>query len=210
MRRCLSPPTRFRLYNISLKCFRFFSNLETGESLRGFVSYNLYATVHKPQLCSSSMAATAAAKPMATVVVQGGVATKYAGTLPKSDFLSPEPDEDFIDPEEEYRMPWEDPDGISAETDRESPMTDDGSFAASIGLEVTGSALFVAETNSLLEEFGDVFSTELGAEPADLPPLDVAIDAKKWHCPKNQGRAPRNQSVEGQQEIRRHVEKLLD
>ena len=46
-------------------------------------------------------------------------------------------------------------------------------------------------------------------EPADLPPLDVEIDVKKWHCPKNQGRA-RNQSVEGQQEIRRHLEKLLD
>ena len=44
------------------------------------------------------------------------------------------------------------------ETDRESPMTEeDGSFAASIGLEVTGSAMFVAETNALLEEFGDVY-----------------------------------------------------
>jgi hypothetical protein len=34
--------------NISLKCFRFFSNLETGESLRGFVSYSLYATFSAP------------------------------------------------------------------------------------------------------------------------------------------------------------------
>ena len=34
--------------SISLKCFRFFSNLETGESLRGFVSYNLYATSPNP------------------------------------------------------------------------------------------------------------------------------------------------------------------
>ena len=58
------------------------------------------------------MAATAAAKPQATIVVQGGDATKYARTLPKSDFLSREPDEDFIDPGDDYRMPWEkDPDG---------------------------------------------------------------------------------------------------
>jgi hypothetical protein len=49
---------------ISLKCFRFFSNLETGESLRGFVSCNLYATSPKPQLCSASFSAPAAvAKP---------------------------------------------------------------------------------------------------------------------------------------------------
>ena len=198
-------------HNISLKCFRFFSNLETGESLRGFVSYNLYATVHKPQLCSSSMAATAAAKPQATIVVQGGVATKYAGTRPKSDFLSPEPDDDFIDPGDDYRMPWEnDPDEGADNRDlNESANKDTDSFAASIGLEVFGSVRFIDMVDALLEEYADVFSTELGIEPADLPPLDVEIDVKKWHCPKNQGRA-RNQSVEGQQEIRRHIEKLLD
>ncbi len=33
---------------ISLKGFRFFSNLETGETLRGFVAYNLYATGPNP------------------------------------------------------------------------------------------------------------------------------------------------------------------
>ena len=58
-------------------------------------------------------------------------------------------------------------------------------------------------------EFLNVFSTELSPEPADLPPLDVPIDTAKWHQPKNQGR-PRNQSVEGQQEIKRHLEKLLE
>ena len=199
-------------HNISLKCFRFFSNLETGESLAGFVSYNLYATVHKPQLCSSSLAATAAAKPQATIVVQGGDATKYAGTRPKSDFLSPEPDEDFIDPGDDYRMPWEeDPDG-GVDVDRpESVRKDTDSFAASIGLEVTGSARFIDLVDALLEEYSVVLNTiELGVEPADLPPLDVAIDVNKWHCPKSQGHA-RNQSVdEGQQEIRRHLEPLLD
>eukprot|EP01034_Spumella_vulgaris_P034740 gene34740-42849_t len=182
----------------------------TGESLAGFVSYNLYATVHKPQLCSSSMAATAAAKPQATIVVQGGDATKYAGTRPKSDFLSPEPDEDFLDPGDDYRMPWEeDPDGGVDKGLPESTRKDNDTFAASIGLEVTGTAQFIALVDALLEEYSDVFNTELGEEPADLPPLDVEIDVKKWHCPKNQGRA-RNQSVEGQQEIRRHLEKLLE
>jgi hypothetical protein len=58
--------------NISLKRFRFFSNLETGESLRGFVSYNLYATSLKSHLCSASFSApTAVAKPQATVDFRG-------------------------------------------------------------------------------------------------------------------------------------------
>ena len=45
----------------------------------------------------------------------------------------------------------------------------------------------------------------LSPKPADLPPLDVPIDHAKWNQPKNQGR-PRNQSVEGQQEIKRSRE----
>ena len=59
--------------NISLKCFRFFSNLETGESLRGFVSYSLYAKSPKSHLCSASFSApTAVAKPQAIVDFRGG------------------------------------------------------------------------------------------------------------------------------------------
>ena len=76
------------------------------------------------------------------------------------------------------------------ETDRESPMTEeDGSFAASIGLKVTGSAKFLEETNVLLEEYNTVFSTGLGSKPEDLPLLDVIDDA-------NRGRA-QNHSDEG-------------
>ncbi len=156
--------------NISLKCFRYFSNLETGDTLRGFVSYNLYATVHKPQLCSSSMAATAAAKPQATVVVQGGDRTEYEeGLLPKTLFLSPEPDEDFVDPEDAYTMPWEDQNtgGVADQHSRGAQTT----YAEMIGLEVTGSIKFIAEANALISEFRDIFSSELSPERADLPSL---------------------------------------
>jgi hypothetical protein len=155
------------------------------------------------------MAATAAAKPQATIVVQGGGVARYAETetRPKSDFLSPEPDEDFADPEDDYNMPWEEPD---RETGKDCmTVKEDGTFAAAIGLEVTGSAEFITDANILIEEFQDIFSSDLGQEPADLPLLDVTIDTAKWHSPRNQGRA-RNQSVEGQQEVRRHVETLLD
>jgi hypothetical protein len=83
------------------------------------------------------------------------------------------------------------------------------SYAASLGLEISGFREFVTDACELVLEFRDIFSTKLSPEPADLPPLDVPIDTAKWHQPWNQGR-PRNQSVEGQQEIKRHLEKLLE
>ena len=59
------------------------------------------------------------------------------------------------------------------------------SYAASIGLEISGSREFVTDACALVLEFRDIFSTELSPEPADLPPLDVPIDTAKWHQPKN-------------------------
>jgi hypothetical protein len=121
--------------------------------------------------------------------------------------LTREPDEDFVDPADEYKMPWEEdkplPEGVRSKAGYAS------SYAASIGLEISGSKEFVTDACALVLEFRDIFSTELSSEPADLPPLDVPIDTAKCHQPKNQGR-PRNQSVEGQQEIKRHLEKILE
>ena len=180
---------------ISLKCFRFFSNLETGESLRGFVAYNLYATGPKPQLCSASFVAhTAVAKPQATVDSQCCEETEPASGWPKEHFLTPEPDEDFVDPADEYRMPWEEDMPVKEMPLSEGVKSKAGnalSYAASIGLEISGSREFVTDACELVLEYRDIFWTELSTEPADLPPLDVPIDTAKWHQPRNQGR-PRN------------------
>jgi hypothetical protein len=148
------------------------------------------------------------AKPQAIVVFRCGKETEPASGWPnKKRFLTPEPDEDFVDPADEYKMPWEEdmplPEGVT------SKAGDALSYAASIGLEISGSEEFVTDACALVSEFRDIFSTELIPEPADLPPLDVPIDTAKWHQPRNQ-RRPRNQSVEGQQEIKRHLEKLLE
>ena len=43
------------------------------------------------------------------------------------------------------------------------------SYAASIGLEISGSEDFVTDACALVLEFRDIFSTELSPEPADLP-----------------------------------------
>ena len=152
--------------NISLKCFRAFSNLETSESMRRFVSYNLYATSPKSQLCSASFSEPAAvAKPH----FRGGEETEPASAWPKERFLTPEPDEDFVDPANKYKMPWEEENmpflkGVSSKSGNAS------SYAASIGLEISGSEEFVTDTCALVLEFRDIISTELSPEPADLLP----------------------------------------
>ncbi len=168
----------------------------------------MYATSPKFHLCSASISAPAAvAKPQAVVDFRGGEETEPVSGWPKERFLTPEPDEDFVDPADEYKIPWEEdtplPEGVRSKAGNAS------SYAASIGLEISGSREIVTDACTLVLEFRDIFSTELSPEPADLPPLDVPIDTAKWHQPKNQGRQ-RNQSVEGQQEIKRHMEKLLE
>ena len=74
-------------------------------------------------------------------------------------------------------MPWEEdtplPEGVK------SKAGDALSYAASIGLEISGSEEFVTDACALVLEFRDIFSTELSPEPADLPPLDVPIDTAK-------------------------------
>jgi hypothetical protein len=150
-------------HNISLKCFRFFSNLETGETLRGFVSYNLYATGPKPQLCNASFSAyTAVVKPQATVDSQGCEEPEPASGWPKERFLTPEPDEDFVDPADEYRMPWEEDMPVKDMPLSEGVKSEAGnalSYAASIGLEISGSREFVTDACELVLEFRDIFST---------------------------------------------------
>jgi hypothetical protein len=147
---------------------------------RGFVSYNLYATSPKSHLCSASFSApSAVAKPQAIVDFQGGEETEPASGWPKERFLTPEPDEDFVDPADEHKMPWEEdtpvPEGVRSKAGNAS------SYAASIGLEISGSREFVTDACALVLEFRDIFSTELSPEPAHLPPLDVPIDTAKWH-----------------------------
>ena len=109
--------------------------------------------------------------------------TEPASGWPKERFLTPEPDEDFVDPAVNINMPWEEdmplPEGVRSKSGNAS------SYAASIRLEISGSREFVTDVCALVLEFRDIFSTELSPEPADLLPLDVPIDNDKWHQPKN-------------------------
>ena len=62
--------------------------------------------------------------------------------------MTPEPDEDFVDPADKYKMPWEEdssfPEGVK------SKVGNLLSFAASIGLEISGSEEFVTDACDLV------------------------------------------------------------
>ena len=75
-------------------------------------------------------------------------------------------------------MPWEEDTPLPEEGVR-SKAGNVSSYAASIGLEISGSREFVTDACALVLEFRDIFSTELSPEPADLLPLDVPIDTAK-------------------------------
>ena len=62
--------------------------------------------------------------------------------------MTPEPDEDFVDPADEYKLPWgeEKPllEGVRSKAGNAS------SYAASIGLEISGSREFVTDACALV------------------------------------------------------------
>jgi hypothetical protein len=106
---------------------------------------------------------TAVAKPQATVDSRGCEETEPASGWPKDRFLTPGPDEDFVDPADEYKMPWEEDMPVKDMPLSEgvkSKASNALSYAASIGLEISGSRELVTDACKLVLEFRDIFSTK--------------------------------------------------
>ena len=53
---------------------------------------------------------------------------------------------------------------------------------------------------ALCKEFEDIFSVELPAEPARVPPFKLKVDIDKWKIPRNRG-PPRQQTALKQAEF---------
>jgi len=182
--------------NISLKCLSYFSNLTSGAQLRDFVAhYTSPYGVATSSKIPTSINSLATRQPSPPSDVRGGdlrfVSALSSTERPKSDFLTPEPDEEYILPTDES-TPWDEV-LSSSQTQEIEDLP-----------EVHGSPEFKAKIIALIREFSDVFSRELASEPADLPPLDVSVDKQKWEVPKNQGRA-RPTSGQNQTELRRQL-----
>jgi transposase InsO family protein len=76
-------------------------------------------------------------------------------------------------------------------------------------VQVFGSEVLQAQLRSLCKEFTDIFSISVKAEPARVPPMEVKVDAQRWHTNKNRG-PPRPQSEVRRAAIEKQVKKYLD
>jgi hypothetical protein len=118
----------------------------------------------------------------------------YLNLLIKKDqLLDPEPDDDGIDLKvDEY--PWERDDNAA-----KTPVA---------GPTIEGPPELQCQLKALLEEFPDIFGTELRTEPADLAPMEIEIDLDKWQTSKNR-LPPRAQTRAKEYEIERQLNKMI-
>ena len=60
----------------------------------------------------------------------------------------------------------------------------------------------------MIAEYSDIFSENLKTKPADLDPLELKVDEKKWQQTRNRG-PPRTQTLAKEYEIERQIKKML-
>ena len=76
-------------------------------------------------------------------------------------------------------------------------------------IEIGGNADVKRRTRLLVEEFEHIFCDRVSPEPANFPPMVLAVDESKWCVPRNQG-PPRFNSRERNDLINRKTQILLD
>ena len=70
------------------------------------------------------------------------------------------------------------------------------------------SNLSLSDVHELLDEYSDIFSETLKAEPALVHPLELTVDKQMWEQPKHHS-APRAQTSANQAEIKLQLDKLV-
>ena len=61
----------------------------------------------------------------------------------------------------------------------------------------------------LLSNDKEIFTTELGEEPARIPPMELNVDTRAWDALKANKGPPRQMSMQKQQELLRQVNMML-
>ena len=74
----------------------------------------------------------------------------------------------------------------------------------------TDDSEFATELREICIQYRDIFSKSIRTEPALVPPLDIKVDDTNWTHNRKNSRPPRSQTLHKEQELRRHVEKLLN
>jgi hypothetical protein len=75
--------------------------------------------------------------------------------------------------------------------------------------QVFGDDVLKALINALVDEYQDIFRSDLNPEAARLPPMKFNVDEAKWQTNSNRERI-RNSSIVNQSEIQKQVEKMLE
>ena len=99
---------------------------------------------------------------------------------------------------------WHAPAFEAFESVIESPETEDPLQFVTIE---TDDELRSSDVKQLLDEFRDIFSETLSAEPAIVPPMELVVDTAKWESPKHK-LPPRPQTPANQAELQIQLEKL--
>jgi hypothetical protein len=75
-------------------------------------------------------------------------------------------------------------------------------------IHVEGPDSLQSALKDLIAEYSDIFSTQVRAEPAKLPPMNLEVDEEKWRSKENR-LPPRQQSAIKQEAIRQQVADML-
>ena len=132
-------------------------------------------------------------RPRLTEVVAGEM--RRGRIFKKEELLTPAPDEVYVDPKEDDVTPWE------TNILRNS--------VGAVRPEVFGDDVLKASINALVNEYTDIFRSDLNPEAARLPPMKFDVDEAKWQTSSNRERI-RNSSISNQKEIREQVAKLQE
>jgi hypothetical protein len=93
--------------------------------------------------------------------------------------------------------------------DEESPWqraADDTEPESELPTKVYGKSAEIQNTIKLLTKYKHIFSTELKAEPANIPPMEIPVDVEMWEAARANKLPPRPQSILKQKETVRQIE----
>ena len=76
-------------------------------------------------------------------------------------------------------------------------------------IDIQGSLSTQRQIRKLCEQYADIFSENVRADPANVPPMEIKVDPLKWQTPRNRG-PPRTQSNTKMQEIEKQIKKYLE
>jgi hypothetical protein len=173
---------------ISLKCFKYFTGMTSVEALLEHVKVPTFGVTSYTKVVNAM-----ADRPRLTEVVAGEM--RRGRIFKKEELLTPAPDEEYVDPKEDDVTPWE------TNILRNS--------VGAVRPEVFGDDVLKASINALVNEYTDIFRSDLNPEAARLPPMKFDVDEAKWQTSSNRERI-RNSSISNQKEIREQVAKLQE